>query len=137
VLGVNAYPRQYVDGVRAKLDAQVSFYKDVAKAAGKATKALDAFEPVFFNNLVVVLEMAFVHRLRTKEGKDGNALNEVRLLTTSLLSNDGRLVADKQIKLKPESSVLGLSVGDEIRLNDKDFGALSDAFFAELEKRFV
>ena len=135
MLGVNDYPREYVDSVRAQLDAQVASYKELAKS-GKASKALDGFEPLFFNGLVVQLEMAFVHRLRTKEGKDGNALNEVRLLTTSLLSNDGRLVADKQIKLKPEASVLGLAVGDQIRLNEKDFAALSEAFFAELEKRF-
>jgi hypothetical protein len=56
---------------------------------------------VFFNNMVLVLENYFVHRLRAKEKKVGNPLNEVRILSTSMLSNNGRMVADKSIRLDP------------------------------------
>ena len=107
-----------------------------ASAKGAAKTALEAFEPLFFNNLVLVLDESFVHRLRGVEGKDGNAMNEVRLLVTSLLSNDGCLVADKQIKLKPETSVLGLAVGDPIAIREADFVKLADAYFAAIEASF-
>jgi len=41
------------------------------------------------------VESYFVHRSRTLVKKDGNALNEVRVLCTSLMSNDGALEADR------------------------------------------
>jgi hypothetical protein len=54
----------------------------------------------------------------------------------SMLENGGRLGVDRTIKLKPETSVLGLSEGDKIRLTAKQFGTLADAYFAELDSRF-
>lgn len=79
----------------------------------------------------------FLHRLRGAEGKDGTPMNEVRLLAASLLTNGGRLVADTQIKLRPESSVLGYSVGDEIRLDRTSFTRLSNAYLDEIAVTFV
>ena len=70
------------------------------------------------------------------EGKDGNPLNEVRIVCDSLMNNKGILRGDKQIKLTPERSVLKLNIGDPIRLYEAEFGRLSAAFFAELEHRF-
>ena len=88
----------------------------------------------------------FVHRLTGIEGKDGNPLNEVRILCNSLLLNQGRLQVDRLpgwpnsastgMELPPEKSVLKLKVGEEVRLNESDFVRLSKAFFAELEKKF-
>ena len=75
--------------------------------------------------------------LRKVEGKDGNPLNEVRMLCSSLLTNDGVLAADKTIKYTPETSVLKLRVGDEIRLDDAQFHRLLEAFLAGIEKRFT
>jgi hypothetical protein len=86
--------------------------------------------------MVLALDEYFVHRLRGQEGKDGNPANEVRLLAASIIENDGRLVADKQIKLPPESSVLGLAAGDEIWIDADAFRRLADGFFAEVEQRF-
>ena len=68
-----------------------------------------------------MLDNLFVHRLRTAEGKDGNPLNEVRVICGSPLENGGALAADKQIKLKPEASVLGYEVGDTIALDEEGF----------------
>ena len=64
-------------------------------------------------------------------------MNEVRLLAQSIMNNDGVLAADKQIRLKPESSVLGYEVGDPIRLDEDDFERLSEAFFAGIERAYV
>jgi hypothetical protein len=142
MLGVSSYTQDYVDHCRESVRRQVSAYTGLAAAArgGAAADvegAIDEFEPRFFNGMVLVLDRCFVHRLRKDEGKDGNPLNEVRVLCDSLLQNDGVLAADKQIKLKPDASVLGLAVGDEIRIGQEDFVRLAEAFFAEIEKRFV
>jgi hypothetical protein len=99
------------------------------------------FEPLFFNNLVVVLDGFFVHRSRTLEGKDGNPLNELRKISTSLLQNHGVMCADKTnnkpIKYSPEKSAAKLEVGEEIKLTESAFVALFKAFFAEIETKFV
>lgn len=77
-----------------------------------------------------------VHRLPRAdyEGKDGNPLNEVRIVCDSLMNNKGILRGDKQIKLTPEKSVLKLNIGDRIRLTEAEFGRLSAAFFGELRR---
>jgi hypothetical protein len=99
--------------------------------------AIRTFEPVFFNNLVLMLDSLFVHRSRMLELKDGNPLNEVRLICQSLLTNNAKLSADKTIKLNPDKSILKHRVGDEIRLAEADFVRLSQAFFAEIERKFL
>jgi hypothetical protein len=136
MLGRKHYDKQYIDACRARIAAQVAAYDDL-KAAARDGAPVDAFEPLFFNNMVLVLDNLFCHRLRGVEGKDGNPLNEVRVLCTSLMENGGVLVADKTIKLKPEESILGYAVGDEIRIDEDGFVRLSEGFFAEIEKRFA
>ena len=59
------------------------------------------------------------------EKKEGNLLNEVRILCNSLLNNISKLSADKSIKLNPTKSILKIRVGDEIKLNEADFMRLS------------
>ncbi len=43
----------------------------------------------------------FVHRRNTLERKDGNPLNEVRMLRSSILQSHGVMSADKTIKFNP------------------------------------
>jgi hypothetical protein len=142
MLAVNAYRQDYIDECRSRMEAQLAAYKTLGVAAKRNTTAtvrtaFESFEPLFFNNLTLVLDSYFVHRTRALEGKDGNPLNEVRMLCNSLLSNDGVLCADKTIKYNPETSVLKLRVGDEIRLDEQQFLQLFGAFFSEIQQKFT
>jgi hypothetical protein len=51
---------------------------DSAPPNPNVRSALDAFEPLFFNNMTLVLDRYFVHRLRMVAGKDGNALKSCK-----------------------------------------------------------
>ena len=138
MLGKNSYSKDYIKASRARVDAQVSAYKSFVKKAKKSAgdAAVATFEPVFFNNMVLTLDSYFTHRLRTVEGKDGNPLNEVRVLCASILENDGVMGSDKTIKMKPENTVLQLAVGDKINVTEADFVRLAAAYFAEIEAKF-
>ena len=133
MLGVKNYPQTYIDSCRARVDAQAATYRDLV-AAGDVPKS---FESVFFNNMVVVLDSYFTHRLRGVEGKDGNPLNEVRVLANSMLENNDTMAADSTIKMDPATSVLGYKVGDPIRVTEQDFARLAEAFFAGIESKFA
>jgi hypothetical protein len=142
MLGMKTYSRAYIDACRARVEADLRAYR---AQAGKSPSR--EFEGRFFNDEVLLLDYMFVHRLTGAEGKDGNPLNEVRVLCNSLLLNDGRLQVDKLpgwpmsaqsgVKLPPEKSLLKLKPGDEISLTEADFVRLSEAFFVEIEKRYV
>jgi hypothetical protein len=85
----------------------------------------------------VVLENSFTHRSRTLEGKDGNPLNEVRMLCNSILQSHGVLAMDKTINYNPAKTILQIPIGQEILLTEADFISLSQAFFAEIENKFL
>ena len=135
MLGVSKYSPEYIAATRKSINAQVKAYDQVAKAADGAGPALESFEHVFFNNMVLVLEQHFVHRLRTGEGKDGNPMNESRVIAGSLIENGGRMLADKQIRFK-NGSLLGYEPGDEIKLSKSDFQKLAKGFLAGIEEKF-
>ena len=134
MLARSSYEQEYIDACRRQVDAQVAAFTTLASSAPADTVA--AFEPTYFNALVVYLEACFLHRTRAVEGKDGNPLNEVRVLTVSLTSGGGRMGTDRTMKLTPATSVLGHAPGDEIAVRRDAFVRLADAFFADLEKRF-
>jgi len=144
MLGMKEYDGDYIDACRSRVETQTAMFREVAQAArdhGDADVsglegALESLESEYFNNMLLVLEGYFVHRLRGVEGKDGNALNEVRVLARSLMENGGTVMEDAQIALDPERSVLGLRVGEPVRLTLQQYTRLSNAFFRELERRF-
>lgn len=137
MLVVKNYTQEYLDDSRSKISELISAYKKMVAETG-CNGGLDAFEPLFFNHMVLALDHYFNHRGRTQEKKDGNPLNEVRILCDSIMDNNNKMSdADKTIKYDPEKSVLKYNVGDEIKLNEKNFEALSKAFFTEIEKKFV
>jgi hypothetical protein len=141
MLGRNSYTREELDNCRTAIDAEVAAYRGLAAAAaetnGDVGSALAALEAPFFNGLVLVLDRFFVHRVRNVSGKDGNPVNELELLSESLMSRGGVLTGNNVIKYKPEESVLKLQLGDRIALTADDFERLSAAFLAEMERRFV
>jgi hypothetical protein len=131
MLARNSYPQEYIDACRARIDAQLAAYDALRQDA-----ALERFGEPFFQNLVLVLDASFAHRQRGREGKDGNPMNEVRLLSTSILDHDAVLVADKQIRLPPETSILGYAPGDRIAPDREGFERLADGFFARIQETF-
>jgi hypothetical protein len=145
MLSVNKYPKRYVDECRSRMESQLAAYKALVTTAREKAgtsksafnSAVDSFAPLFFSNLVVVLDGFFVHRTRTLEKKDGNPLNEVRMICNSILQSNGVMSADKTIKYSPEKSILKLQIGDEIKLTESDFVLLFKAFFADIESKFV
>ncbi|HEX6786819.1 MAG TPA: hypothetical protein VF076_06455 [Acidimicrobiales bacterium] len=143
MFGRKTYTREELDNARAGVARQLAAHDELAAAATagsgakKAAAALAEFEPLFFNNMTLVLDRLFVHRLRVVTGKDMNPLNEVELLSDSLMNNGGVLRAGNVVKHVPEQSVVRLKVGDPIRLTRDDFERLSTAVFAEIERKFV
>lgn len=139
MLGRKTYTPEEIAHARSTIAAQLATYDALRAAAGSGATtdaAWAAFDPCFFDNLVLVLDRLFVHRVRPVVGKDGNPLNEVELLSESLI-RDGVFTANKVIKLVPEDSVTKAPFGEPIRLTRDQFEQLSDAFFAELETRFL
>jgi hypothetical protein len=141
MLGRKNYTQQEVDRARSTIDRQVSAFRALVAADGAAggevPSAVEVLEPLLANTLVLVLDRFFVHRVRTVTGKNTNPLSEVELLTDSLLSNDGVFEAGSVVKYKPEQSVLGLKVGDPIRLTVDQVERLAGAFLAEIESKFL
>jgi hypothetical protein len=129
MLGIKTYTQEYIYACRARVESDLAAYRNLVSKN-------DAFESAFFNNMVLLLDYLFVHRLRTVEGKDGNPMNEVRVLCNSMLNNDNVFTADNSIKLKPEKSVLKYQFGDEIKVTEEDFLRIRDAYFAEVESKF-
>jgi hypothetical protein len=143
MLSRNNYTQDYVNECRKKVELQLSTYLHMVQMAKKQNdtelnSAIDSFEVNFFNHMVLVLDNYFVHRARTIELKDGNPLNEVRMLCESILLYDNKMTKEtKSMKYDPTTSILKYKIGDEIKLIEKDFELLSKAFFSEIEKKFV
>ena len=142
MLGRKDFTPEELSNAQSAIANELSAYKKLAKAVEQtadpgATAALEELEPLLFNNLALTLDRFFVHRIRMVTGKDGNPVNELELLSDSLINNGGELRTGTVIKYVPEESVLKLAPGDEIRLSAAQFQRLSKAFLEELERRFV
>src|SRR2546428_8890926 len=98
------YTKDYIAACRARVDADLRAYRSqVGRAPSKE------FEARFFNDQVLLLDYMFVHRLSGIDGKDGNPLNEVRVLCNSLLLNRGKLQVAK-LPGWPTSAVEGIKL---------------------------
>jgi hypothetical protein len=141
MLGRKNYTQEELDEATRAVTQLLAAYKNLVEALNgddpQVAAALEAFEPLLFNNMTLVLDRYFVHRLRVTTGKDGNPINEVELLADSLMNNTGRLRGNNVIKYKPEASVLKLDPGDPIKISATQFKLLSDAFLAEVDAKFV
>ena len=136
MLCMNAYPAAYVDACRTRMTEQLAAWARLRPCV-KDAATLEAFAAPFFNHLVIVLDSCFMHRSRTLELKDGNPMNEVRMLAASILQHGAVLTADSGIKYEPATAVLGLAIGDRIALSEPQFRKLSDAYFAAITRTFA
>jgi len=132
--------RASLHACRDQIAAQLQAYRDLVGAASKASgmsltridAALAAFEPAFFNNLLVALDARF--RAHLPEAGGGVA-GEVRALADSLLHHGGVLDAAGHPRYDADAAVLRLEPGERIALNADDLQALATAFLAELGRR--
>jgi hypothetical protein len=135
MLGRKTYTADEINRPRVAIEQQLTTYDKLAASADPGARS--AFDTLFFNNLLLVLDRPFVHRIRPVTGKDCNPLNEVELLVESILTNQGQLLSSKVIKWIPENTVTGLDPGDNIQLTEDGFKDLAAAFFATLESKFL
>ena len=129
-------PSAAVQACRDEIAAQIRAYRDLVGAASKASgmsltridAALSAFEPAFFNNLLIALDARFSGR-----PSQGGSPAEVRLLAASLMGNGGVLVASASTPYDAHTSVLRIDFGERIALNADDFEALCAAFLTQVD----
>lgn len=136
MLSRSSYPATHIEQARRNIKARIGAWDAAFPSDHEGSNAIADLEVAYFTNLVQVLDSHFVHRARGAEGKDGNPANEVRVLCNSLVEHDGVLTKDKQIKLSPESSVLGLDYGHVIEIRRDSFEKLAEAFLAEIDARY-
>lgn len=139
MLAVTSYPEVYVQLTAAKVEEQLSAYAALADAVRgntRAEAALATFAPGYFNTALLALDHHFMHRMRGAEGKDGNPLNEVRMLSDAIMEHDGVLKENKTIKYRADKAVAGIAVGESVVLDAEAFGRLARAYVAEIGTRF-
>ena len=138
MLGVGTYSPGFIATCQEQFEEQLGQLKALEAAAkgSKAEAALQAFVPGYLKSLVLALDHMFMHRLRGKEGKDGNPCNEVRLLAASILEQSGVMTADKTIKYNPAKSITGSAVGNAIVLTPDMVERLAQAYFEDIAAKF-
>ena len=143
MLGRKNYTPEELEHARSAVDQQLAVYRKLVDAIDSTpptpelTSALEALEPLYFNNMAIVLDRYFVHRVRMVTGKDGNPLNEIELISDSLINHHGVLHGNNVIKLVPDQTVVKLDIGDRIRLDAAQFERVAHAFLDEIEAKFV
>ncbi len=144
MLSQTKYTAEYIQTCRAKIDADIERYNYLvatARSEHSTNETLDAaiatFEPVFFNNLLLVLDGYFVHRGKDIQEAAGGSLEEVRSMCQSIMHNSNKMSKDNAINTGAAASVLNYSSGSEIKLNETDFIKLANAFFNEIEGKYV
>ena len=129
MLGRNSYSSDDVEACRDTADALL--------AAWQANEIEDStLENLVFGQAVIALDAWFVHRLRGMEGKDANAMDEVRVLADSLIANGGVLRVEGPISWVPERTVLRLGVGDEVLVTADGYERLAAAYLSAMEAAY-
>lgn len=128
MLAKNGYPKTYLEACRARIEHALDELQAAAVPDGLGQACLEG--------LVLQLELMFVHRTRAIEGKDGNALNELRMLATSLLEHGGTFTLDRTVKYDPARSVLGLGAGERVVLSPAAVQELVSAVLSEIGAKF-
>lgn len=134
MLAVTSYKPDFLAAQRDRVSRQLAAYDALVK--GAKAKDVAAFGPEFFESMVLALDHFFMHRQRSFEGKDGNPLNEVRMLAVSLLEKDGVMTKDNTIKYDPAKSITGIAIGEPIVVDRETFERLANAFLGEIEKKY-
>jgi hypothetical protein len=134
MLARSSYSAAQIAAARAAFADLVDAWTEIA--ARSAQSARERAERQVFAQMVVALDGWFAHRLRAAEGKDGNALNEVRLLAQGITANGGYFPSDATIRWRPDASVTGFRAGDRIEMSAESFSRLSGAFLAGIAARF-
>jgi len=124
VLAVKIYSRAYIDTAEKRYAALLETLSDDTP-------------PAVCNHLALALDRYFLHRLRSSEGGDGNALNELRMIADGVAECGGVMTRDATIDYRPEDSVLGIAIGSELALRPADLKKLAKSVFAEVRKRFT
>ena len=109
MLGRKNYAAEEIDQAKGALDRQVAAYDQLMDAiAGvaeepKVKAAVESFESQVFNNLTLVIDRSFVHRIPGAdfEGEDGNPLHAGRIVCDSLITKKGPLRAAKPLHVCP------------------------------------
>lgn len=117
------YDRHYVAACRESVGAAVEELRRVG--AGSAA----------WNQLAPALDRWFSLRNPKVEGRDGNPINEVRVIAEAVTEHGAVMTVPRGIKLVPEASVLGFEPGEEISLDGDAFERLCDAFLTEVEAK--
>lgn len=136
--------QDYVNACRARVESQVAQFREFAGVVGRVdddeerglVPMLESLEADYFNNLVIVLDAYFVGRLPAS-GLRGPAAAEVAALRLSLVEGEGELLPRAVAGLDESRRILRLAAGDSIRLTAQSFSRLSDAYFAEIERRLT
>lgn len=134
--------QDYANACRARVESQVAQFREFAGTVARVDHdeerglepMLESLEADYFNNLVIVLDAYFAGRLPTS-GPIGPAAAEVAALRTSLVEGEGELLPSAAERLDEGRRILSLKAGDSIRLTAQSFSRLSNAYFAEIERR--
>lgn len=125
--GRQNYPQEYVDYCQQQIESQLAEMREMPPVP-------TAFAQRLAGHLVIVMDACFSQRVRGVDGTNGNPLDEVRVLSQSLMQGT-TVMEDSTIPWKPDQLVLGLAVDDDIELSVKDVDRLQQAFFAEMNDK--
>lgn len=137
MLATTSYPAEYLQACETRMVEQLASYEALVAATGpRGDGAARVFGPLFLQHMVLAMDACFIHRCRTLEGRDGNPLNEVRMLCHAMLWRQGLLQAEEGLDYRAEDSVLGLKLGETLWVDLAGMKRLVRAFFAELRQRY-